>query len=170
MKFPRRTYSSIKLPDQPILKNHVDDLEPGDWVYVEDEFGEMALHQVRRRTYGQTLIVVGRSHFRVDTGDLYYKKEREQKVLGGPYLADKRIHLGNGILFTEEDRLRFYKRRTYLRERWALIDLIVRSNTHDWEGFSDEELVTIVYRLGRNSALDLKVIPDHEPDSQQQST
>ena len=126
--------------------------------FVEFEFGEFLYQQVKKWSANKKYVRIGRMRFSSETGQQVYVKRNRRDVLMGTYLSDKRIHLGNGTLFSEDQKIKFYKRRAYLRERWVLIERILTSNSHDWVDITDEELLYIANKLGRDSNLNLKMI------------
>lgn len=142
----------------PVLKKHVDELGLGDYVLVQDEFGEFLLGQIDRVSPLGRNIRAGDWYFSKKTGAQLSRLEEYRGVVVGRYLPDKRIHLGNGVLFTEEQRYEHFRKRHTARDRRKLISQIKQATLSDWLLFTDKELVEIADRLGRLETLELKVI------------
>lgn len=144
-------------PEHPVFKTQVTDLVIKDWVLVEDEFGEYLTYQVERfGNYGKTIYISGLV-FNLEDGNEVGRSETKAAIVGR-IAGDKRIHLGNGVLFTEQERDLSWKRRSRMRDRKKLIDQILRASPSDWSLFEDNELIELVRRLFRLNNVELKII------------
>lgn len=156
MKSNRRSYNNLFVSvDQPVLKTHVDQLSVGDYVLIEDEFGEFSYGIVEKFSAKKINICISGLYFNVANGAQLKQLVENKEVVIGSILPDKRIHLGNGVLFTEDHRIKSFSVRSRHRDRRKLVEQITRSTPSDWLDFSDQELLDIVERLARLDALKL---------------
>lgn len=155
----KRTYDTHPLPTANNLKVHVSELVVGDTVLIEDEFGEYSFGVVERFSVNKKNVKINGMFFNVESGSQIAYINELKTVVVGRYLPDKRIHLGNGTLFTKEESQFSHQKRSHFRDRLKLIDQIIRASPNDWLLFSDQELVDLVKRLFRLNHITLNVIP-----------
>ena len=143
----------------PILKTHVNDLVIGDYVLIEDEFGNFFLGQVTKFSPNRQLIHIERWQFYIRSGKQFTAHHPENlEVVVGRYRPEKTIHRGNGVLYTEAERFSVFTRRSLHRDRKKLISEIKKATVSDWLLFSDKELVEIVEKLARKEHLELTIL------------
>lgn len=123
-----------------MFRSHVNELTPGDQIYVENHWGEFEIHRVI--VADRFHITLTKQRFMRKSGwEVSYRLSRKDLTSGKR--NRHRIHWGDGKLFTPEQVAHYARYQIEEAKRTELIYSAIRTSPVLWRNLSTKQLETI---------------------------